>query len=219
MLSGLGNEPRESGQHSVECLDALFGVGCWKLSKCAAFVWICFNSSFCKIETEEFTRLDSEGAFFWIESHVIFPSLLEHSSEMSGMIRCVEAKNKQTIRDKMTAIAESTAAGFGGSAEVEFIQGFPAVNNDARLTVNVMDAAEKSLEHKDDIVVIQRPHLGSEDFAYYQEELPGVIFMLGCRQEDVETGSLHSAILNIDEGSFRYGMRIFANIALDVCGK
>ena len=146
-------------------------------------------------------------------------NVIPNYAEMSGMIRCVEAKNKQTIRDKMTAIAESTAAGFGGSAEVEFIQGFPAVNNDARLTVNVMDAAEKSLEHKNDIVVIQRPHLGSEDFAYYQEELPGVIFMLGCRQEDVETGSLHSAILNIDEGSFRYGMRIFTNIALDVCGK
>jgi hypothetical protein len=86
MLSGLGHEPRDSGQHSVECLDALFVVGCWKLSKCAAFVWVCFNSSFCKIETKEFTRLDSEGALFWVESHVVFPSLLEHSFEMGGMI-------------------------------------------------------------------------------------------------------------------------------------
>ena len=139
--------------------------------------------------------------------------------EMSGMIRCVEAKNKLMIRDRMRSIAEGTAQGFGGSAEVEFIQGFPSVNNDARLTVNVIDAAEKSLEHKDDIIMIERPHLGSEDFAYYQEEIPGVIFMLGCRQEDIETGSLHSAILNIDEDSFQYGVRIFGNIALDVCGK
>ncbi|MBQ4467756.1 MAG: amidohydrolase [Firmicutes bacterium] len=139
--------------------------------------------------------------------------------EMCGMIRCVEGKNKLMIRDKMTSIAENTAKGFGGSAEVEFIQGFPSVNNDARLTVNVIEAAEKSLTSKDDIIMIERPHLGSEDFAYYQEEVPGAIFMLGCSQEDSETGSLHSAILNINEDSFQYGVRIFGNIALDICGK
>lgn len=49
-------------------------------------------------------------------------------AEMSGMIRWVEKANKLKIRDKMTAVAEGTAKGFGGSAEVEFIQGFPAVN-------------------------------------------------------------------------------------------
>lgn len=139
--------------------------------------------------------------------------------EMCGMIRCVEAKNKLMIREKMTSIAENTAQGFGGRAEVEFIQGFPSVNNDARLTVNVIDAAEKSLESKDDIIMIERPHLGSEDFAYFQEEIPGVIFMLGCKHDDIETGSLHSAILNIDEDSLQYGVRIFGNIALDICGK
>ena len=138
--------------------------------------------------------------------------------EMSGMIRCVEAKNKLMIREKMSSIAESTAQGFGGRAEVEFIQGFPSVNNDARLTVNVIDAAEKSLESKDDIIMIERPHLGSEDFAYFQEEIPGVIFMLGCKRDDIETGSLHSAILNIDEDSLQYGVRIFGNIAMDICG-
>ena len=139
--------------------------------------------------------------------------------EMCGMIRCVEAKNKLMIRVNMTSIAENTAQGFGGRAEVEFIQGFPSVNNDARLTVNVIDAAEKSLESKDDIIMIERPHLGSEDFAYFQEEIPGVIFMLGCKHDDIETGSLHSAILNIDEDSLQYGVRIFGNIALDICGK
>lgn len=139
--------------------------------------------------------------------------------EMCGMIRCVEAKNKLMIREKMTSIAESTAQGLGGRAEVEFIQGFPAVNNDSRLTVNVIEAAEKSLASKDDIIMIERPHLGSEDFAYFQEEIPGVIFMLGCKHDDIETGSLHSAVLNIDESSLQYGVRIFGNIALDICGK
>lgn len=86
------------------------------------------------------------------------------------------------------------------------------------MTVRVVEAADKSLESKDDIIMIERPHLGSEDFAYYQEEIPGVIFMLGCKNPDCETGSLHSAMLNIDEDSLQYGIRIFGNIAMDMCG-
>jgi amidohydrolase len=139
--------------------------------------------------------------------------------EMSGMIRCIEKENKIIIRDKMKAIAENTALGMGGKVEVEFIPGFPSVNNDSKLTKIIINAAEKSLNSKQDVIMIERPHLGSEDFAYYQEEIPGAMFMLGCKNEDCETGTLHSPILNIDEESLKYGIKIFTNIVFDLCGE
>lgn len=138
--------------------------------------------------------------------------------EMSGMIRCVEKANKMTVRNKIKSISEGIAAGFGGSAEVEFIDGFPSVNNDAQLTNIVIEAASESLDSEDNVILIGRPHLGSEDFAYYQEVIPGVIFMLGCDNTDCDTGSLHNASLNINEDSFEYGIRVFGNIALKICG-
>lgn len=140
-------------------------------------------------------------------------------AEMSGMIRCVEKKNKHIIEEKMVSISESVAKGFGGKAEVEFIEGFPSVNNDSALTKKVIDAAQKSLKSESDVILIERPHLGSEDFAYYQEEIPGVMFMLGCKNPNCETGTLHSSVLNIDESSLEYGIKVFANLALDICGK
>ncbi len=139
--------------------------------------------------------------------------------EMSGMLRCIEKSNKLMIRERMKNISENTAEGMGGSAEVEFIEGFPPVNNDAALTKEVIDAAEKALDHPEDVLVIQRPHMGSEDFAYYQEEIPGVMFVLGCRRPEGETGGLHSGILDIDEDALAYGVRVFAALALDVCGR
>lgn len=139
--------------------------------------------------------------------------------EMSGMIRCIEKKNKLIIRNKMTSIASGIAEGMGGSCEVEFIEGFPSVNNDAKLTKNVIEAAKKVLPSKNDVIIIERPHLGSEDFAYYQEVIPGAMFMLGCKNPEGETGSLHSSILNIDEKSLEYGLKTFANIAMSLCGK
>ncbi len=82
-----------------------------------------------------------------------------------------------------------------------------------------MALVKKSLENEEDVIMIQRPHLGSEDFAYYQEEIPGVMFMLGCGNKEGTSGSLHSSILNIDEDSFEYGVKIFGNIAKNICGK
>lgn len=138
--------------------------------------------------------------------------------EMQGMIRCIEKNNKIIIREKMQSIVEGTAKGMGGNADVEFISGFPSVNNDSVLTQVTISAAKKSLNTQDDIVILERPHLGSEDFAYYQEEIPGVMFMLGCGNPDCETSPLHSSTLNINEDSFDYGIKIFTNIALEMCG-
>ncbi len=71
---------------------------------------------------------------------------------------------------------------------------------------------------KDDVIIIGRPHMGSEDFAYYQEEIPGVMFMLGCAQEDCITGTLHSSELNVNEAALPNGINIFVNVAMSICG-
>lgn len=139
--------------------------------------------------------------------------------EMRGMIRCIEKASKEQIRKKMTQIVEGTGAAMGGKGEIQFIPGFPSVNNDAFYTRIVMDAAETMLKDKDCCIEIGRPHMGSEDFAYYQEEIPGVMFMLGCAQEGTETGALHESILNFNEDALEVGVKIFVEIAHRICGK
>lgn len=145
-------------------------------------------------------------------------NVIPDSVEMKGMLRCIEKADKEKIREKMNDIATHTALALGGKSEIEFIPGFPSVNNDPRLTRITMEAAKDVLEREEDIFMIERPHMGSEDFAYYQEEVPGVMFMLGCGQKDIDTGSLHSSILNINEESLCYGIRIFTSIAAKICG-
>lgn len=138
--------------------------------------------------------------------------------EMKGMIRCIEKHNKETIRSKMKKIVESTASSMDGEGEITFIPGFPSVNNDSYLTKVVINSAEQVLKNSDDVIMINRPHMGSEDFAYFQEEIPGAMFMLGCAQEGCLTGALHSSELNINENALPNGIKIFVNIALSLCG-
>ena len=146
-------------------------------------------------------------------------NVIPDSVEMKGMIRCVEEGDKLKIRARMQELVTHTASAFGGVGEIEFIPGFPSVNNDGVLTNVVIEAAEQVLKESADVYRIERPHLGSEDFAYYQQAVPGVMFMLGCAQEESETGSLHSPILNINEDALLYGVEIFAATAMAMCGK
>lgn len=144
----------------------------------------------------------------------VIPDLVE----MKGMLRCIEKSDKIRVREKMSNIVQLTAQALGGEGKVEFIPGFPSVNNDQALTRITVNAAKNVVKRETDIFQIERPHMGSEDFAYYQEEVPGVMFMLGCAQEDVNTGTLHSPVLNINERALPYGIGIFVNIALEICG-
>lgn len=146
-------------------------------------------------------------------------NVVPESVEMKGMIRCIEKENKNIIRKKMSRIVENTAEAFGGTGETEFIPGFPAVNNDPKLTGIVREAAAKVLPGgKENVIEIVRPHLGSEDFAYYQEVIPGVMVMLGCEQTNCMTGSLHSGELNLNEDALVFGADMFCEIADKICG-
>jgi metal-dependent amidase/aminoacylase/carboxypeptidase family protein len=63
------------------------------------------------------------------------------------------------------------------------------------------------------------PLLLAEDFAYYQEEIPGYFMMLGTRNEAKGfTYPLHSPQFNFDESVLKKGLETYIRIAdsLDV---
>ena len=138
-------------------------------------------------------------------------------AEMTGMLRCVEKSKKRLLAERLKQVCEGVAQAFGGKVEVDIKEGFPAVNNDRMYTKILTKCAEEVIDPAV-IIMIQNPHMGSEDFSYYQEVIPGVMFMLGSKPSDGNGGSLHSPDLRICEDSLLIGVRIFAALALRLCG-
>lgn len=59
-----------------------------------------------------------------------------------------------------------------------------------------------------------KPLMGSEDFAFYQEVIPGYFFLLGM--ENATHGrleSLHSPYFQVNEDAFPYGAALHASLA------
>ena len=145
-------------------------------------------------------------------------NIIPDTAELQGMVRCVKKENKLKIRDRIAAIARKTAESLGGKAEVEFIGGYPSVYNDPELTEKVISAGKEMLCNPEDVLIIEKPHMGSEDFSYFQEEIPGAIFMLGCGAPGEDRGALHTPTLNIHDGALIHGIKVFAGIASLYCG-
>ncbi len=61
-------------------------------------------------------------------------------------------------------------------------------------------------------LVQMRPVLGSEDFAFYAQKIPGFYFFLGTRGPDAEKQTLHSPDFDPDEAALTVGVSAAADL-------
>lgn len=67
----------------------------------------------------------------------------------------------------------------------------------------------------ENVIRLQTPFMGGEDFSYVANKVPASYFYVGCRNE--EKGYIHpwhSANFNLDEDCLPLGVSVFAEAAL-----
>ena len=94
---------------------------------------------------------------------------------VEGTTRSLGKEERQLIRENLCRLAERIAEGHGAQAEIDWYEGPPATDNAPEwIEVARQAAKEQSLE------VVEAPaSLAGEDFAYYQEQLPGAFVLVG----------------------------------------
>ncbi len=101
----------------------------------------------------------------------------------------------------------------GPSYELDVSHGYPVLVNDPRFTAAVSRLLRQlSMDMEDGA----SPIFGSEDFAYYLRQVPGMFLFLGTRnpEKDMTEGN-HSSSFDIDEDVLIQGVQILSSIALD----
>ena len=61
-------------------------------------------------------------------------------------------------------------------------------------------------------MAIDHPSMGSEDFSYYLQEMPGCYVRFAARLHESETIPLHSPELDINEGVLKVGAALFDEV-------
>ncbi|MCF8565047.1 M20 family metallopeptidase [Alicyclobacillus tolerans] len=98
-------------------------------------------------------------------------------AEMWGTIRTFSQAVRNLLYETVPRIVKQVAAGYGATAEVEILPQTPEVNNDPGLTASFREAALMVVDPGR--LVDVEPIMAAEDFAVYQQKLPGCYFLLG----------------------------------------
>ncbi len=125
-----------------------------------------------------------------------------------GTVRCLDSQLYEKLPQWIEKIVKNIASNYGAEANINFKSIAPPVYNDPELT-NLLSDCAKNFMDKEDIVFLENPSLGAEDFAFFLQDVPGTMFRLGVAGEQ-GCAPLHSGYFSLDERSLELGIKILS---------
>lgn len=143
-------------------------------------------------------------------------NIIPDSVRMSGTIRTFDSAMREQLLMRLERTIKGIADHWGASVELAIKPYSPVVYNDPGLT----DRMRPSLERAAGAANVRESTLvmGAEDFAFYQQEAPGVFFFLGVNKPGVKLGEAapnHSPLFYVNDDALVVGVRALSYLALD----
>lgn len=142
-------------------------------------------------------------------------NIIPESVVLEGSVRTADPEVQAMIEARLKVLLPSIAEGFGAVCTVEYAKGVPAVVNDAAIVDLLKLSAEKAIGPSN-VIQLDKPSMGSEDFANYLKLVPGALFRIGTGNDDPNSHlALHSAQIIFDEKAIAAGAHVMSQFALD----
>jgi len=145
-----------------------------------------------------FGRIEGGQAFNVIADHV----------RLLGTVRCLDTAVHAQLPGWIEDTVQAICRGYGGEARVRYRCIAPPVHNDPALTALVEEAALELLG-AEQVIRLEQPSLGAEDFAELLRAAPGTMFRLGVAGAQ-GCAPLHNGSFNPDERSLAVGVKVLA---------
>jgi amidohydrolase len=119
------------------------------------------------------TAVVTVGSVHGGDAFNVIPPLVE----LNGTVRSYNPQVREMVLRRMREIIEGVAAACGARAELEIVPLTPAVINDEQVTKITREAAQAVVGP--DGISSGEQTMGSEDAAFFMQEIPGCYFFLG----------------------------------------
>ena len=123
-----------------------------------------------------------------------------------GTVRCLSKDVHDQLPPWIEETVRALCEGFGATATVRYRCIAPPVDNDSRLTALLERCAIEQLG-ADQVLRLEQPSLGAEDFAELIRDVPGTMFRLGVAGPE-GCAPLHNGHFLPDEGCLRVGIQV-----------
>jgi hippurate hydrolase len=140
-------------------------------------------------------------------------NVIPERAHILGTIRTVSERSRRAIREKLERTARGVAAAHGLELSVHVIEGYPVTVNHDDFTAFARGVAAEVVG-PERVVGLEAPVMGSEDFSYVLERVPGALVFLGARPEGRDAVPLHSNRMMLDEAALADGVALHAALAM-----
>ena len=138
-------------------------------------------------------------------------NVIAASVQIEGTMRAFSNDIYETMVERLETLVPAIAQGYGCIGTVTFNHMYQVVYNDSHLVDTLKNICGTNY-------MTSPPYMLSEDFSFYQQEIPGLFFFLGAgSREKGFTAPLHNAMFDFDEDILYTGVEIY-NKLLDTLG-
>ncbi|PWC28351.1 M20 aminoacylase family protein [Teichococcus aestuarii] len=134
-------------------------------------------------------------------------NVIPQTAVLSGTARFFSKEVAGQIEEAMRRMAEGVAAGFGATAEVDFRLIFAPLVNQAERTTEIADAAA-DLVGEEAVRRDRAPVMGSEDFSFMLEKVPGAYIHVG----NGPGAAAHNPHYNFNDEATPFGAALYAQV-------
>jgi amidohydrolase len=143
-------------------------------------------------------------------------NIIPDEVKLEGTIRTFDEEQRNEIHEHVTRISEMIAASGGASAKVHIHRWYDVTVNHPGLTEWSVPTLGR-IGGDANVQVIDKI-CGAEDFSFFQKEVPGFFYFVGCTPKDRDPRTAapnHSPRFFVDEACLKIGMRTLSALALD----
>lgn len=138
--------------------------------------------------------------------------------QLEGTFRTMDETWRKKAHSLIEKVASEIASSQGGSILLEVRQGYPVLHNHEQITLEAGNLARHLLGN--DRVEDMDIRMTAEDFAWFAQSIPGMMYRLGVRDPASEqVYPLHTSRFRADEAALRTGISLLAFLALELLKK
>ncbi|WP_232548445.1 M20 metallopeptidase family protein [Propioniciclava soli] len=142
-------------------------------------------------------------------------NVIPPSASLGATVRTLSQASIDTLTEETRRLAEGIAAAHGCTASVDFRVDYPVTMNDTDEAAFVGDVVTERFG-AERFELMADPLMGSEDFSYVLEQVPGAFVFLGCTPPETDWTTApwnHSPLVVFDDGVLADQAALLAELA------
>ena len=119
-------------------------------------------------------------------------NIVADTAMLKGILRTLGDDARQAVRRRFAETVSGVCAALGARADVDIVESYPGIVNH-RGSVDRLRGVAEGLLGREQVVIIEKPTMGTEDFGYFLRQTEGCFWQLGVRGADPASAQpLHS---------------------------